>query len=135
MLISFSSMAEEFGKITITIEGIKNTKGTIKLALAYNEKKFNSVNLIKKAFRVESLKISARPLNFTFDKIPYGTYALSVFHDENDNNDLDRDLFDAPLEGYGYSNNPKKMERAATFKESQFEFKSNLHKLTIKLNN
>ena len=40
-----------------------------------------------------------------FASIPPGTYAVSVFHDENSNGKLDRNLLGMPKEGVGASNN------------------------------
>jgi uncharacterized protein (DUF2141 family) len=40
-----------------------------------------------------------------FSGIPPGTYAVSVFHDENSNGKLDRNLLGMPKEGVGVSNN------------------------------
>ena len=37
--------------------------------------------------------------------LPYGTYAISVLDDENNNAEMDRTL-GMPREGYGFSNNP-----------------------------
>ncbi len=34
-----------------------------------------------------------------------GTYAVAVFHDENDNHHFDRNFLGLPAEGYGFSNN------------------------------
>jgi uncharacterized protein (DUF2141 family) len=34
-----------------------------------------------------------------------GTYAVAVYHDENDNHHFDRSLIGLPVEGYGFSNN------------------------------
>ena len=34
-----------------------------------------------------------------------GTYAVAVYHDENDNHRFDRSLLGLPAEGYGFSNN------------------------------
>jgi uncharacterized protein (DUF2141 family) len=34
-----------------------------------------------------------------------GTYAVAVYHDENDNHHFDRTLLGLPAEGYGFSNN------------------------------
>ncbi len=36
-----------------------------------------------------------------------GTYAVAIYHDENNNHHLDRTLLGLPAEGYGFSNNIK----------------------------
>lgn len=36
-----------------------------------------------------------------------GEFAVTVYHDEDEDRDFDRNLFGFPKEGYGFSNNPK----------------------------
>ena len=38
----------------------------------------------------------------TFGALPPGTYAVAVYHDENDNGAFDKGLFGLPEEGYGF---------------------------------
>ena len=56
---------------------------------------------------------------FTFKDLAPGTYALMITHDENGNGKLDTNALGMPLEGYGFSNNPRVM-RKPTFAEAQF---------------
>lgn len=56
-----------------------------------------------------------------FDNIPAGTYAVAVFLDENENGKMDTNLFGAPKEKYGFSNNIFHLTRAASFREASFE--------------
>ncbi|MBI3562357.1 MAG: DUF2141 domain-containing protein [Gammaproteobacteria bacterium] len=39
-----------------------------------------------------------------FPHLPYGSYAMTVFHDENSNNDLDHNFLHLPAEPLGFSN-------------------------------
>lgn len=39
-----------------------------------------------------------------FPHLPFGSYAISVFHDENSNNDLDHNFLHFPAEPLGFSN-------------------------------
>lgn len=56
----------------------------------------------------------------SFDDVPAGRYALMVIHDENGNGRLDTNLIGMPVEGYGFSNNPRVMRRP-TFEEAAFD--------------
>lgn len=53
--------------------------------------------------------------------LPPGRYAVRVLHDENGNGRLDTNVLGMPTEGYGFSNNPRVLMRAATFEEAAFE--------------
>lgn len=94
--------------LTIRVVGAKNSKGQIAIALFNGETGFpaNRSNTV----RTLQVKIDPQTLSgqVTLNNLPRGVYAVSVFHDENMNGRLDKNVFGIPKEGYGASNNPKK---------------------------
>jgi hypothetical protein len=46
---------------------------------------------------------------------------VAVFHDENMNGQLDKNMFGIPKEGYGFSNNPKKSIGPPKFADAKFQ--------------
>jgi len=62
-----------------------------------------------------------------------GFYAVSVFHDENMNQKLDKNFVGVPKEGYGASNNPKKKMGPPSFEETKFQLSGMEQSLEIKL--
>ena len=54
---------------------------------------------------MKRVKISGKKAKVIFTKIPYGTYAISAFFDENGNGKLDYNIFGIPKESAGISNN------------------------------
>lgn len=68
----------------------------------------------------------------TFDGVPAGRYALMVIHDENGNGRLDTNLVGMPVEGYGFSNNPRVM-RKPTFEEAAFDLGADALALDISI--
>lgn len=49
-------------------------------------------------------KISDKHAQLVFQNLKYGKYAVTVFHDENDNGTLDHNLLRMPAEPLGFSN-------------------------------
>ena len=86
--------------ITVTIQNIKNDKGSVILGL-HTEDTFMKGPGIKNL----KSKIENGQVTVTFKNIEVGTYAIMVMHDENDNNRMDFEN-GMPLESYGMSNNP-----------------------------
>lgn len=71
-----------------------------------------------------------------FNNVPPGTYAVSVFHDANNNNQLDKNFLGIPKEGYGASKNDLPFASAPSFNGNKFEIKANTTTtLFIKLRN
>ncbi|GAO41355.1 DUF2141 domain-containing protein [Flavihumibacter petaseus] len=72
-------------------------------------------------------------ITVTFDGVKDGTYAVSIFLDQNDNGKLDTNGLGIPKEDYGFSNNVLPMTRAATFEESKFDVKGKDGSRSIRL--
>ena len=62
------------------------------------------------------------------------TYGISLFHDLNDNEVLDRNLFGMPIEPFGFSNNPVIKFAAPKFEAFKFTFDGEPMELNIVLN-
>jgi uncharacterized protein (DUF2141 family) len=62
-----------------------------------------------------------------------GTYAVAVYHDENDNRHFDRTLLGLPAEGYGFSNNVTPLFGLPSFSSVIFQVASPETRISIKL--
>lgn len=127
ILLSISSLMAN--DIDIKITNISNKNGDIKLGL-YN--KAEDFSKIDKVYKEVNLKISSKTIKYKFTNIPNGTYAIAIFHDENQNGKIDKNILGMPQEGYGFSNNIRPSFRSANFEESKFELNKN-KTLTIEM--
>ncbi len=105
-------------KIVITITGIANPIGIMRIGL-YNSEE----NFLRRSFQGKSVEVHDGEIKQVFENIPAGRYAISIFHDQNSNGKLDSNLFRIPKEPYGFSNNP-----STTFGPPDFERASFIHK-------
>lgn len=110
--------------ITVRIMNARNARGEIRVALFRNAEGFPGD--ASKAFRTQHAQIDPQTLSaqVVFAGIPPEGYAVSVFHDENMNGKLDKNLLGMPKEGYGASNNPGKKMRPPIFDEAKFSLNS-----------
>jgi uncharacterized protein (DUF2141 family) len=123
------SQAANSTKLIIRIQGIKNKKGSISIALYksdadFKREKFSYVNRIP----ADSNGV------FIFESIDYGNYGVAVYHDENDNLKLDRNFIGMPAEGYGFSNNVKGQFGPPGFKDTSVSMNQPETNLSIQLN-
>lgn len=123
---------EKTGTIIIELDKIENQKGSIQISLYNNEDGFPDD--YKKAFFYKTYPITPELNKITIEDIPYGTYALAILHDENDNFKLDTNFLGIPKEGYGFSNNVKGMFGPPSFNRAKFEMNENESFHLIKLN-
>ena len=90
--------------IQITIEKVRNSRGTIKVEL-YDGTAKNNGKKRKKVARTR-VKAQSGETRLCLNAPSQGEYAIALYHDENDNKKLDRNFIGIPREGFGFSNNP-----------------------------
>jgi uncharacterized protein (DUF2141 family) len=124
--ITLSSLAQS--KIQVTIKGIKRTDGTVRVGL-FNEKE----NFLKSAWKGQVVKVLKETVVVVFENVPNGVYALSVIHDENQNEKLDSNLIGIPREGFGFSNNATGSFGPPAFEKASFAINNENKALSIDL--
>ena len=110
------------GNITVKIINIKNDKGYIQIGLYNTEDSFLDYN---KTFMSQSSKAKEGTIEYTFTNVPEGTYAIAVWHDENNNEELDKNFFGIPKEDYGFSLNKSGSLGPPDYKDVSFKLKNN----------
>ncbi len=118
--------------ITVQVENLKNDKGVCRACLFKDAKAFP--NDMDKAI-CKSTKISATKATFIFENVSTGTYAISVFHDENNNNTLDANMLGIPKEGYGASKNVLPKMSKPSFEDNAFKMSNQDITLTVRIRN
>jgi uncharacterized protein (DUF2141 family) len=109
-------LAQTSGTIKIQMQGMRSDAGFMRIALFSERNVFPS----DKPDFGGSSPIHNLESTFEFLNVPFGYYAVSVFHDENANAKLDLSIF-GPTEKYGFSNGargllgPPSFEKAKTF--------------------
>lgn len=88
---------------------------------------------LKEAISWGDSKISENWVIYTFEGLKAGIYAISIFHDENDNGKLDTNFIGIPTEPYGFSNNAKGMFGPPDFKDCQVEVAAGKKEIVITL--
>lgn len=87
------------GKIVVTVSGLTSDKGLVRFGLYNSQATFPKKGA---AYQGAGASILGRQSTWTTDTIPYGEYAVAVYHDENENEEHDM-FFIFPLEDYGIS--------------------------------
>jgi uncharacterized protein (DUF2141 family) len=114
--------------LTIEVGVIDNLKGQLVIGVCNNK------NTFLKEFDIGTIvKVTKKNMILTFENLPKGEYAISLFHDENSNNKLETNLFGIPIEKYGFSNNKIPFFGTPSYDDSKFILNEN-KKILIKLN-
>ncbi|MFY8188475.1 MAG: DUF2141 domain-containing protein [Flavobacterium sp.] len=118
LLLSVFGFAQEVS-LSVKIKNIASNDGKIYVGVYADEKSF-----LKKVYRGNLIEIDGSEAKCEF-KLPAGTYAVSIFHDENDNQKFDTGWFGIPIEDYGTSNNAKGFMGPPKFEDAKIELKEN----------
>jgi len=117
LLFTIQGLTAQTGQhsITVNISNIDSVKGNLIIGLYDSES-----NFLKKNISGILKKITAHTATVTFNNIKAGPYAISLFHDENENKKLDTYLFGIPKEDYGCSNNARGRMGPPKWKDAVF---------------
>lgn len=104
--------------ITVTFRGMEHPNGVIRIAIYNSKDGFPGKG---KPIRRESISIKSDLSAYSdFDKLPEGNYAISAYHDTNNNNKLDTNFIGIPKEPVFISNNAKGKMGPPTFEQASF---------------
>lgn len=114
--------------LIVNVDGIKQQEGKIFIALFDNED-----NFLGKEREGASMQVDGTSLTFTFEGLKEGPYAISIFHDVNDNGKLDANFMGIPNEPYAFSNNAKGMFGPPKFEDCRFDLVDSIKIISISL--
>lgn len=132
LMFIFSSLVlkaeEPKCQLTITVQNIGSPEGSIRAALYDSEG-----NFLKTGTYTSSTINENKEAILVFEGVAKGKYAVSIYHDENNNGKLDTILFGIPSEPYGFSNDAKGSFGPPSFEDSSIELNQN-KSISITLN-
>jgi uncharacterized protein (DUF2141 family) len=92
------------GHHTLTVEakGFKNNKGEVQFSL-YNKDGSIPDKKLNQYFKMKRVYVKNGEAKAIFTDLPDGKYAVSLYHDENNNHKIDKGMM-LPEEGVGLTN-------------------------------
>ncbi len=125
-----SSADEASARIIVTIVGFESDAGQARVALWDSAEGYPTDGNYLVAVSVDIAGGTAR---LEFADIAAGDYALSVFHDQNDDGELDTGFMGRPKEPIGASNDARGRFGPPKYKDARFEVDQAVVELTINL--
>lgn len=102
-------------KLTVVVNGVKSSKGTVLVALYNSNRTF-----MLQPFLTAEVKAKEGHVMVVFPNVPEGEYAVTVLHDLNGNKKMDENLLGIPKEGFGFSNDAMGAFGPPSFRECVF---------------
>ena len=119
------------GALHVNIDGLSSENGKLMIHLFNNEAGFP--NQEWNALYVIDLDISTDGNSMVFKSIPFGDYAIYVYHDENSNGKFDKNWAGVAKEAFAYSNRAETERTVPLFSQSVFAFEKNDMELNLQL--
>jgi uncharacterized protein (DUF2141 family) len=121
LLIGMATVAgaQSGNQISVPIQGLRNNQGLVRCGLYASADGFRQPG---KQFRGVAVPIANQQATCVFDNVPPGTYAVAVFHAENNETQLQTNFLGQPREGYGFSRNPSTTFGAPAFGDAAYAY-------------
>lgn len=115
-----AGISDAHDAIHVAIDGLHADKGHVICSLYSSAAGFPKND--RKAIAHSESLIANRHADCEFSGIQPGTYAISVFHDENSNGRLDTNFLGIPREGVGASNDARGHFGPPSFHDASFVY-------------
>lgn len=106
---------DDVSSFTLTLTGVEEAEGEIRIAVFNSEQSYT-----KETVFAEIIPVHSTEVNWSIPELPYGEYAIAVYHDKNTNGELDTNLLGIPKEIYGFSNNARGRFGPASWNDARF---------------
>jgi uncharacterized protein (DUF2141 family) len=88
--------------IILKVTGFRSERGQVQIAVFNAPEKWP-----KDPAYSSTIDVNSPTVTWKINDVPFGDYAVAVFHDENRNGKMDKNLLGIPVEAYGFSNNQR----------------------------
>ncbi len=118
-------------ELQVEVTDISTLTGAIMLAMYDSAEGFDDgAEPPVEAIRIE---VDAATVSVVLQDLAEGEYAIKLYHDANDNGEMDQNMMGLPIEGYGFSGNGGRFGPPA-FEEAVFEVREDTdNKVSIEL--
>jgi uncharacterized protein (DUF2141 family) len=107
------------GRVEVTMTGFKNEEGTARVAFFLDARVWPDGD--SSIFATAVVPISDGQAVAVFEQVPAGPFAVSVFHDEDDDGELDSAALGIPSEPYGFSGDARDLFGPPSFEEARID--------------
>ncbi len=128
--ISYPEKERKVSSFELVIEGISDIEGEVRVAVFNSEKSYG-----EKEDPLHAVVLEVRSDSVIWDdvELPYGKYAIAVYHDKNVNGKLDSNFLGIPKEAYGFSNNARGKFGPASWKDAHFSIDEKTSSMSIQV--
>lgn len=109
------SLSSTPATLTVNVSGFKSQQGAVMAALVDAEGYKGG-----KPLRGAKVNVEGETLSFAFEGLPPGEYAIRMYHDINNDGDMNTNAFGMPTEPFAFSNNATGTMGPAPWSKAKF---------------
>jgi uncharacterized protein (DUF2141 family) len=125
---SIAPSLSEAAELSIEVKGVANDSGTVLVAL-YDK----ADTWMKVAVKYAKAVAKKDGVLIVVKDLPEGEYAVSIFHDENNNGKFDTNALGMPIEPYAFSNDASGSFGPPTYEQAKFKLDAEKKSIIINL--
>lgn len=129
ILLSFSISAQT-ADLILKVTNIHPLTGKIMVAVFNSKETYFDVDKMYVGYEIAA---DSSVVGYVIQDLPDGIYAITIYHDEDNNGEMNRSWLGMPKEGYAFSNNFTSAIRPASFSDAAFQLSRDTT-LVIKMN-
>lgn len=119
------------GTLVVNVVGVGEHSGSVVVLLFNHDDGFPAK--MAKAWQRATAKVTGSVVTLRFSDVPLGTYAVTAYHDVNDNQKLDTNWVGIPKEPVAISNNARARFGPPKWKDATFELREATQEVTVNL--
>lgn len=119
------------GNLVVNISGFPSSDGFAMVALHNSEKSYKGGEASAVA-KTKTMVVDQK-VQVVFTNLSYGSYGVSLYHDENGSGQMEKNAMGIPKEAYGFSNNAKGFFGKPKYKDVVFQLNSAEMQIAINL--
>jgi uncharacterized protein (DUF2141 family) len=116
--------------LSLIIKNLRSSTAPVIVSIYGTENKFPEPTGQLKEYK---FKPKGNVLTAKITDVPFGTYAIALYQDENSNGKIDKNFIGYPTEGFAFSNNFKPTIKAPSFKNCAFIYSKQASTIKIKM--
>jgi uncharacterized protein (DUF2141 family) len=126
-------LSQKTGTLEIYVDELNSNEGYLRAQLFNTDKGQYFPDESDKAYKFSIVKIKNNKARIIFSNIPLGKYAVTIHHDENSNQKMDKTWLGMPDEGWGISTDVVPVFTLPSFDECSFDFNQDYLKYPVKI--
>ncbi|MCI1683317.1 MAG: DUF2141 domain-containing protein [Bacteroides sp.] len=116
-LLLLISQAISAQSLTLEVQGIEKVKGNLRVGIFNSKETF-----MKKPLAGFGVPVKDKVMIIPCKGLPAGSYAISMFQDENSDGVLNTESYGRPIEKYGFSNDATGVMGPPSYEKCCFTF-------------